>query len=176
MKHRWEIISRLVMENDYKIISEIGVSRGDNVRAILKILYELRYKLDQFYLIDLPDHEKPECYHFDPNYIFKYHNKIISYLPVSSDKALSYIDDESLDFIFLDADHSQEGFINDVEKWWVKIRKGGMLCGDDLGGAVNHSCYYRNSYLSTKFGNQLHREPEIRLSEGQQLDLWWVYK
>jgi predicted O-methyltransferase YrrM len=40
--------------------------------------------------------------------------------------------DEYFDFIFIDADHSYEAVIRDIESWWPKIKKGGMFAGDDF--------------------------------------------
>lgn len=37
----------------------------------------------------------------------------------------------SLDFVFLDADHSYEAVAEDIECWWPKVRRGGWLCGHD---------------------------------------------
>ena len=39
--------------------------------------------------------------------------------------------DASLDFVFLDADHSREGVAADLEAWWPKIRPGGLVAGHD---------------------------------------------
>ena len=39
--------------------------------------------------------------------------------------------DEELDWVYLDADHRQEGVTLDLEAWYPKVRVGGMLCGHD---------------------------------------------
>jgi predicted O-methyltransferase YrrM len=41
--------------------------------------------------------------------------------------------DGSLDFVFIDADHSYEAIRDDLTAWWSKIRPGGLLCGHDYG-------------------------------------------
>ena len=41
-------------------------------------------------------------------------------------------EDESLDFVFIDADHSYNGVMRDVEAWAPKVRKGGMIIGHDI--------------------------------------------
>ena len=38
---------------------------------------------------------------------------------------------DSLDFVFIDADHSYEGCRGDIEAWKPKLRPGGLLCGHD---------------------------------------------
>lgn len=49
----------------------------------------------------------------------------------SSMDALADIPDESLDFVFIDADHTYEGVKEDVEGWSKKVRKGGIVSGHD---------------------------------------------
>ncbi|MFA5830887.1 MAG: class I SAM-dependent methyltransferase [Candidatus Paceibacterota bacterium] len=39
--------------------------------------------------------------------------------------------DESLDFVFIDANHDYEYAVNDIAAWSKKVRKGGLVCGHD---------------------------------------------
>lgn len=39
--------------------------------------------------------------------------------------------DESVDFIFVDGDHSFEGAYNDIKNYYSKVRKGGIFSGHD---------------------------------------------
>jgi len=39
--------------------------------------------------------------------------------------------DESVDFVFIDADHSSEAVRADITAWWPKIKAGGTLAGHD---------------------------------------------
>lgn len=48
-------------------------------------------------------------------------------------EAAKDVKDGSLDFVFIDADHSYEGCRADIEAWKEKVRKGGYLCGHDYG-------------------------------------------
>lgn len=41
--------------------------------------------------------------------------------------------DESLEFVFIDADHSAKGVTRDIEAWLPKVKKGGVLAGHDYG-------------------------------------------
>lgn len=43
----------------------------------------------------------------------------------------SSIADESLDFVFIDADHTYESVKEDIEAWTPKVRKGGIVSGHD---------------------------------------------
>lgn len=40
-------------------------------------------------------------------------------------------DDNTLDVVYVDADHSYESVMTDLETWYKKIKTGGFLCGHD---------------------------------------------
>lgn len=40
--------------------------------------------------------------------------------------------DNSIDFIFLDGDHTEEGVTKDLEAWWPKLKPGSRMGGDDI--------------------------------------------
>jgi len=52
---------------------------------------------------------------------------------MTSAEASEKVLDGSLDFVFIDADHSYEGAKSDIQLWASKIRDGGILCGHDFG-------------------------------------------
>jgi hypothetical protein len=54
-------------------------------------------------------------------------------LRLTSEEAAGTIDDGSLDFAYLDAQHHYAAVKQDIELWWPKIRPGGLLCGHDYG-------------------------------------------
>ena len=50
---------------------------------------------------------------------------------MDSVKASEAFSDGSLDFVFIDADHSYEGVSRDIEAWYPKVKAEGLLCGHD---------------------------------------------
>ena len=49
----------------------------------------------------------------------------------TSTEAFSSYEDESLEFVMIDGDHSQSAVENDITNWLPKIKSGGLLAGDD---------------------------------------------
>lgn len=48
-----------------------------------------------------------------------------------SGEAARHFADQSLDYVYIDADHSQAGCAADIAVWWPKVRLGGILAGHD---------------------------------------------
>lgn len=53
-------------------------------------------------------------------------------LKASTHEAHRLFGDGALDFIFIDANHSQEAVAKDLELWTPKVRRGGWIIGHDL--------------------------------------------
>ena len=52
-KERWKVIAHLIMQHKCRVVAELGFSKGDNTRGVLKTLDANEYKLDKFYLIEI---------------------------------------------------------------------------------------------------------------------------
>lgn len=55
----------------------------------------------------------------------------VEVLRMKSDQFFDSIEDGHLDWIYVDGAHHYEGVIYDLEQSWVKVRKGGLIFGDD---------------------------------------------
>ena len=58
------------------------------------------------------------------------HGHISVHVSDSADAAAMFQDD-SVDFCFIDADHTPNGVRRDMTAWWPKIKVGGLLGGHD---------------------------------------------
>lgn len=56
-----------------------------------------------------------------------------TFLRAPSVLAAASVRDQSLDFVFIDADHSYRGAMADLIAWSPKVRPGGLICGHDFG-------------------------------------------
>lgn len=53
-------------------------------------------------------------------------------MKTTSEEAAPKIKDGSLDFVYIDAAHDYENVKKDIELWTPKVRKGGIVSGDDF--------------------------------------------
>jgi FkbM family methyltransferase len=117
---------------------EIGVLKGDYSKIILE-----RWHKGTLYLIDTWRHldsyidmnGQDDQYHYDCliqtcKNIKPWQDRT-HILRMDSSLSANMFPNEYFDFIYIDADHSYEGVIKDLEAWWPKIKKGGLFCGDD---------------------------------------------
>jgi predicted O-methyltransferase YrrM len=44
--------------------------------------------------------------------------------------------DQPIDFLYIDADHSYDGVLADLDAWVPHVRSGGLVIGDDYGNAI----------------------------------------
>ena len=58
-------------------------------------------------------------------------NKNVEILRLTSEEAAPKIPDESLDFAYIDANHSYQFVKRDIELWWPKVKQHGILAGHD---------------------------------------------
>lgn len=117
---------------------EIGVLRGEYSKLILE-----RWHNGTLYLIDTWRHlseyidmnGQDDQYHYEC--MVKTAENIKPWqhrahmLRMDSILSADMFPDEHFDFIYIDADHSYNGVVKDIEAWWPKIKKGGLFCGDD---------------------------------------------
>jgi hypothetical protein len=63
----------------------------------------------------------------------------------TSEIAAGMFDDESLDFIFIDANHAYDFVVEDINLWFPKLKKGGVFSGHDY---INMNWYEDPNFAS----------------------------
>jgi|6_EtaG_2_1085325.scaffolds.fasta_scaffold97354_2 cephalosporin hydroxylase len=150
IKHRNELPQFLNENNLCGVGAEIGVRYGDFSNTLL-MLWEgtLLYSVDSWlrkgrvappaqvarYLPDHPDTDMNlgEYLYTRAKNKLQHHEDRSIMLKMTSEKAAKVIEDNSLDFCFIDASHRYEHVLQDCNLWWPKIKAGGVLCGHDYG-------------------------------------------
>jgi len=110
--------------------AEIGVEYGLNAKTMLKyISIEKLYLIDPYY--DNQDNiSGDERYKKTKKYLAKYSNKI-KFIRKTSEQALDDIPIE-LDFVYIDGAHNYNAIKKDIELYYKKVKKGGIIGGHDF--------------------------------------------
>ncbi|RJR28663.1 class I SAM-dependent methyltransferase [Candidatus Microgenomates bacterium] len=105
----------------FKSGAEIGVSVGEFAAVLCETIPDLKY-----YGIDL----WPKREHLaEAKKRLKPYNA--SFVRATSLEAAKRFKDNSLDFVYIDADHRFDFVVQDIISWTKKVRKGGIVAGHD---------------------------------------------
>lgn len=108
----------------FKIGAEIGVSEGINARNMCLNIPGLK-----LYCVDLWDGGRGE------RALVKAKERLagfdVIFIRKSSMDALADFADNSLDFVFIDANHSFDFVMQDIIGWVKKVKPGGIVSGHD---------------------------------------------
>lgn len=137
---RLDLWIKILRAANVKLMAEVGVWKGDVAK---KILENCEF-IEKYYMIDpwanLPDWNKPcnvaqEV--FDTAYSealekTKFASKKTVVLRGRTKEIIDRIPDNSLDFAYIDGDHTLRGITIDLIKLLPKIKEGGLIGGDDF--------------------------------------------
>jgi len=151
--------------------AEIGVYYGDNALDYLGSL-----DIKKIYLIDpymihpkyneqiMKESEKEARAKLDV-----YKDKI-EWVRIKSAEAASLFDDESLDFVYIDGDHSYEFVRDDITLYYPKVKKGGLLSGHDYDYNKGTKVILAVNDFVKKYNLSLN------IQKGNNRTDWWVWK
>lgn len=114
---------------------EIGVAEGWYSSKIMEL-----GKVNRMYGVDpYSPHQGYRDYTRETTYNrlqSKAHERLDKYpdynfIQAYSVDAVQRFEDNSLDFVYVDGDHSYEAVIKDITMWIGKVKSGGILAGDD---------------------------------------------
>lgn len=151
-QHRKQWITDLVNENDLKVGCEVGVHQGrtfkyvlDNCPGMTKHIaidkWEGKDGLYEQWLEELKESLKD-----DPR---------AEFIRGFSQDVSDQVEDNSLDFVFIDGDHSFEGCARDIRHYAPKVKKGGWITGHDINlvEVKNAVSLYFNNTWKTAYDN-----------------------
>ena len=155
----------LISEQPYTVFVEVGSWLGHSVSYLAQKVKDKPnikiYAIDLFDdSYDLRDHKHLDGIRyklFQNNLMEANVNDIVVPIKSISWDGAANFSDKSVDFVFIDADHSYEAVKKDIEAWIPKIRKNGIISGHDYSDPsgvkqavdekfnnfqINGSCWY----------------------------------
>lgn len=112
---------------DGDFIVEVGSHKGRSATAMAVNIINSGKKI-KFYCID--KWENSDIY---SQFLYNINevSNVIEHYKLNSEDASKMFPDESLHFVYIDADHSYHACRKDIEIWYPKIKKGCVLGGHD---------------------------------------------
>ena len=134
----------LLRDRPHQKGAEIGVFEGDTSFRLLQALPTIQ----QLICVDPFEHYPEQTKTLNPNkakfhdanynqvmktFLFrmKPYEERFSLMKLYSKEAAKLIENQSLDFIFIDGNHAYEYVIEDIKTWLPKVKPGGLLSGHD---------------------------------------------
>lgn len=141
-RKRYNVLLDLITSNNYESMVEIGVGKGE---VLLHLIKEL--DMDGFVWDGVDPYKTYDEYVNDINgtsvrvkqnmitilnILKNYSEKTNMILhTMYSEEAVDLFEDESVDLIFVDGNHSYEYVKQDIELWWLKVKMFGCLAFHD---------------------------------------------
>ena len=163
-------LEQLIRENDMTQVAELGLKEGKTFLYLLKHCPKTRIIGVDMWA------QRPEQSGVDGGETYDnwnmaaYEAKVregaepygtrARILKMSTTDAARFIGNETLDLVFIDADHSENGVTQDILNWAPKVRPGGIVSGHDINWPSVKRAVDR-FYPSINLGHN---------------NLWWVRK
>jgi hypothetical protein len=90
-------------------------------------------------------------------------NGLINVFKSTSIDAAKAIADKSIDFMFIDASHDYESVKADINAWFPKVKKGGVIAGHDYpnwAGVEKAVDEFFGKDIVAKYGSWIHQKSE----------------
>ncbi|MCK0139923.1 class I SAM-dependent methyltransferase [Aliiroseovarius sp. F47248L] len=175
---RIDLITQLVELLDSPTVLELGVWHGEFAKDVLERNSSIKayYMLDPWrtldnwnkpFNIDAPEFEKAYKTSLK-NTEFAAEKRIV--LRGTTLEVIDQIEDESLDLIYIDGDHTLRGICIDLISVWPKLRPGGIIVGDDFSPTIwQHSTEYEPTFVYpfAQYFAEAHKAPMVAAHRAQ---------
>jgi hypothetical protein len=135
----WQIVS-----NDFKKGVELGVLRGPTFKYLIENCKKLeltgvdvfcadkRWRAQGVNTTEELQKVRAAEWYFELLNFCDEHQPRANIMRDFTNQAHKNFEDESLDFIFVDAAHTYDAVVEDIKLWEPKVRKGGLVSGHDI--------------------------------------------
>jgi len=155
-------LSDIVIQTDPKIVVEIGTKKGGTL-----FLWSRITMAKKIISIDLPGGEFGGGYHYKKKRLYENFasdkpTQIIliqkdSHIQETKSLLIKYLNDDKIDFLFIDGDHTYEGAKQDYEMYAPLVNKNGIIVFHDIVPRSN-STYQVNKFWDEIKNNYRYKE------------------
>ena len=146
-RYRFHIVYDFIINNNYKTLVEVGLGKGPTTGYILKNINDKEFRmygvdpfLEYFGRIGSDEGVYKRLYSRSVQGMGANERKVAkaiggdkryTLIRKKSSDAVKDFEPESIDIVFIDANHNYEYVLEDIEKWSKIVRKGGIVSGHD---------------------------------------------
>jgi len=179
-------LPQFFVEMGYKVGAEIGVYKGEFSEKICKAGLKL-YAVDPWQVYEAYNHPRGQKrldfqYEHTKRVLAPFSNCTI--VRKTSMEAVEDFEDESLDFVYIDANHEFRYIAEDLYEWTKKVRKGGIVSGHDYfynktgtGADHWHVAYVLKAFVGAFGIENWHLLGRKNALPGEKRDKWrsWMF-
>jgi hypothetical protein len=116
---------------------EVGVFKGHFSKNIIDNWNGTLYMVDVWRPLDtesyndISNQTTPDTAYIDAMNSINGHEDRAIMIRAKSEIAADIFPDNSLDFVYIDANHAYQYVVQDIQLWYPKVKPGGYICGHD---------------------------------------------
>ncbi len=137
-------LANLLHELDFKVGAELGVAEGKYSRKLCRANPQMKlYGIDAYKVYDNYSDYSADTLSSLYEQVKKAFTQYSNYEIIKkfSTDAIKRFKDNSLDFIYIDANHSNPYVTEDIVEWSKKVRPGGIVSGHDYINLRGKACH-----------------------------------
>lgn len=179
-------LPQFFIDMGFKVGAEVGVYKGEFSEKLAGAGLKL-YAIDPWRIYK--DYTNPrgqkrldEQYEHTKRILSPYSNAII--LRKTSMEAVEDFEDNSLDFVYIDANHEFRYIAEDLSEWFKKVRPGGIVSGHDYfylksgtGAQIWHVAYVLKAFVGAYDISNYYLLGSKTPKPGEKRDKWrsWMF-
>lgn len=184
MKNR-DLLPQFFVEKGFKVGAEIGVYKGEFTKLFCDSGLKI-YAVDPWKAFN--SQGRTQAIQERQDFLYEHTKRALSQCPKctiirkTSADALSDFKDGSLDFVYIDGDHTFKHVAFDIEEWTKKVRKGGIVAGHDYyctpvgaNNVIMQVKHVVDAYAET-FGVEVHVFGQDNSTKNNSYPSWYFVK
>lgn len=179
-------LPQLFVDMGFKVGAEIGVYKAEFTEKLAKTGLKI-YGIDPWIIYEYFNNPRGQK---RMDFLYEHSQRVLKPYPnatlirKTSMEAVSDFEDESLDFVYIDANHEFKYIAEDLYEWTKKVKKGGIVSGHDYfylksgtGQEHWHVAYVLNAYLKAYGIKNFYVLGSKNPKEGEKRDKWrsWMF-